>query len=54
MLLRTRAQSLPGMAQMLAGLSWPFTILRPDELRDAVAEHAERLAAQAIRVPVDA
>ena len=53
-LVRTRAQSLPGMAQLLAGLSWPFTILRPDELRNAVAEHAERLAAQAIRVPVDA
>jgi predicted DNA-binding transcriptional regulator YafY len=53
-LMRTRAQSLPGMAQMLAGLGWPFTILRPDELRASVAEHAERLAEQARRVPVGA
>jgi len=53
-LMRTRAQSLPGMAQMLSGLGWPFTILRPDELRAAVAEHAERLAEHARRVPVEA
>ena len=50
-LLRTRAQSLPGMAQMLAGLSWPFTVLRPDELRAALAEHAARLAAYAAAPP---
>jgi predicted DNA-binding transcriptional regulator YafY len=53
-LMRTRAQSLPGMAQMLAGFGWPFTILRPDELRAAVAEHAEELAALARRMPVEA
>ncbi|MFI7491129.1 helix-turn-helix transcriptional regulator [Micromonospora echinaurantiaca] len=43
-LLRTRAERLDGMAQLLAGLGWPFTVLRPDALRDAVAEHARRLA----------
>ncbi|WP_213454273.1 helix-turn-helix transcriptional regulator [Rhizomonospora bruguierae] len=48
-LLRTRAQSLDGMAQMLASLGWPFTILRPDQLRAALARHAERLAAIAAR-----
>jgi predicted DNA-binding transcriptional regulator YafY len=50
-LMRTRAQSLPGMAQMLAGLGWPFTVLRPDELRAAVGAHAARLAEQAARIP---
>ena len=43
-LLTCRAESLPGMAHMLAGLGWPFTVLRPAELRTAVAEHAARLA----------
>ncbi|WP_443678586.1 hypothetical protein [Nucisporomicrobium flavum] len=32
------------MAHLLAGLGWPFTVLRPAELRTAVAEHAARLA----------
>ena len=50
-LLRTRAESLPGMAQLLAGLSWPFTVLRPDELRVALAEHAARLATYAAGPP---
>ncbi|MDG4824449.1 YafY family protein [Asanoa sp. WMMD1127] len=48
-LMKTRAQSLPGMAQMLAGLGWPFRIVGPPELRDAVREHAERLAEHAAR-----
>ncbi|MDO3704207.1 YafY family protein [Micromonospora sp. C28SCA-DRY-2] len=43
-LLRTRAERLDGMAHLLAGLGWPFTVLRPDALRDAVTEHARRLA----------
>jgi len=43
-LLSCRAESLPGMAHMLAGLGWPFTVLRPAELRTAVADHAVRLA----------
>jgi predicted DNA-binding transcriptional regulator YafY len=50
-LLQCRAHSLPGMAQMLAGLGFPFTIVRPDELREAVAEHAGRLAQYATRSP---
>jgi predicted DNA-binding transcriptional regulator YafY len=45
--LRARAESLDGMAHMLAGLGWPFAIVQPDELRAAVARHAERLAASA-------
>jgi predicted DNA-binding transcriptional regulator YafY len=53
-LMRTRAQSLPGMAQMLAGMAWPFTILRPDELRAAVGAHAARLTEQAAREPATA
>jgi predicted DNA-binding transcriptional regulator YafY len=44
-----RAQSLPGMAQMLAGLGWPFTVVRPDELRVALAEHAANLIRYADR-----
>lgn len=47
--LSCRAQSLPGMAQMLAGLGWPFTVVRPDELRTALAEHAARLVRYAGR-----
>jgi predicted DNA-binding transcriptional regulator YafY len=47
--LSCRAQSLPGMAQMLAGLGWPFTVVRPDELRTALAEHAAQLARYATR-----
>ena len=47
--LTCRAQSLPGMAQMLAGLSWPFTVVQPDELRTALADHAARLARYAAR-----
>ncbi|MGW4942654.1 helix-turn-helix transcriptional regulator [Actinoplanes sp. NPDC004185] len=47
--LSCRAQSLPGMAQMLAGLGWPFTVVQPDELRTALAEHAAQLARYAAR-----
>ncbi|GIF49479.1 putative DNA-binding transcriptional regulator YafY [Asanoa ferruginea] len=48
-LMRARAQSLPGMAQMLAGLGWPFRIVGPPELRDAVRAHGERLIQHAAR-----
>jgi predicted DNA-binding transcriptional regulator YafY len=48
--MRCRAQSLPGMAQMLAGLGWPFTVVEPDELRQALTEHAARLATYASRL----
>ena len=47
--LNCRAQSLAGMAQMLAGLGWPFTVVRPDELRTALAEHAAQLVRYAAR-----
>ncbi|WP_326559457.1 helix-turn-helix transcriptional regulator [Micromonospora sp. NBC_01796] len=50
-LVRARAENLDGMAQLLAGLGWPFTIRKPDELRTALAEHATRLAALAARHP---
>jgi predicted DNA-binding transcriptional regulator YafY len=50
-LLRARAENLDGMAQLLAGLGWPFTVLSPDALRAAVAEHARRLAGWVGRTP---
>lgn len=50
-LMRARAQSLPGVAQMLAGLGWAFTVREPDELRAAVREYAARLTALAERHP---
>jgi predicted DNA-binding transcriptional regulator YafY len=43
-LLRGRAERLEGMATMLAGLGWRFTVHSPDELRTAVRELARRLA----------
>ena len=46
-----RAHSLSGMAQMLAGLGAPFTIVQPEELREAVSEHATRLLRYAARAP---
>ncbi len=42
-----RAERLDGMAQMLAGLGWRFSIERPEQLRDEVRALAERLAADA-------
>ncbi|GAA4516988.1 YafY family protein [Actinoallomurus oryzae] len=42
-LLRARAERLDGMARMLAGLGWPFTVRRPQELRGAVRELGEHL-----------
>ncbi|MEU4399660.1 YafY family protein [Micromonospora orduensis] len=48
-LLRARAESLPGMAALLAGLGCPFTVRHPDALRAAVAEHAGLLAGWAAR-----
>ena len=44
-----RAERLDGMAQMLAGLGWPFVIHRPDGLRTAVRELSADLAVQAAR-----
>ncbi|MFS8520785.1 MAG: WYL domain-containing protein [Micromonosporaceae bacterium] len=48
-LLRARVARLEEAAAWLAGLGRPFTILRPDELREAVAAHAADLAAYARR-----
>jgi predicted DNA-binding transcriptional regulator YafY len=48
-LMRCRAESLDGMAHMLAGLGHPFTVGKPVELRAAVADHAARLAGYAAR-----
>jgi hypothetical protein len=50
-LLRARAERLDGMAQLLAGLGWPFTVMYPGELRAAVTEFAARLAGYAQRPP---
>lgn len=41
--LTARAERLDGMAQMLAGLGWDFTIESPARLRDEVARLAARL-----------
>ncbi|MEV0644261.1 YafY family protein [Phytomonospora sp. NPDC050363] len=46
-LLRVRAEDLGGMARMLAGLGWAFTVRRPAELRAAVRELADRLSGYA-------
>jgi predicted DNA-binding transcriptional regulator YafY len=46
-LMVARAERLDGMAQMLAGLGWPFVIRRPEELRDAVRALAARLVEDA-------
>ncbi|ETK37542.1 helix-turn-helix transcriptional regulator [Microbispora sp. ATCC PTA-5024] len=42
-----RAERLDGMARMLAGLGWPFTIVRPGELRGEVRALARRLLGEA-------
>jgi predicted DNA-binding transcriptional regulator YafY len=46
-----RAERLDGMARLLASLEWPFTIRRPDELRDALRELAGQLSVMAERRP---
>ena len=40
---RGRAENLDGMAQILAGLGFPFEIVKPDELRAAVRKLGRRL-----------
>ncbi|HJY99120.1 MAG TPA: WYL domain-containing protein [Streptosporangiaceae bacterium] len=44
-LLTGRAEHLAGLAAMLAGLGWPFTVRRPAALRDEVRELSDRLRA---------
>ncbi|XRQ15060.1 helix-turn-helix transcriptional regulator [Actinomadura welshii] len=46
-----RAERLDGMARMLAGLGFPFTVRRPDELRGHVRDLARSLHEQAARLP---
>lgn len=48
-LLRANSNSLAGMAQLLAGLGWPFTVLKPDALRGAVTDLAAALTGYADR-----
>lgn len=50
-LLQARAERLEGMAQMLAGLGWPFTVRRPAALAEAVRDLSARLADYAARRP---
>jgi predicted DNA-binding transcriptional regulator YafY len=47
--LAAQAERLDGMAQLLAGLGWSFTVIRPDALRTEVAALADRLRADAAR-----
>jgi predicted DNA-binding transcriptional regulator YafY len=42
-LVRLRAEDLPGAARMLAAMPWPFVVRKPVELRTALREHAEAL-----------
>ena len=42
-LVRLRAEDLPGAARLLAAMPWPFVVLKPVELRTALREHAEAL-----------
>jgi predicted DNA-binding transcriptional regulator YafY len=53
-LLQGRAESLDGMAQLLAGLGWPFVIHKPAALREAVVRQAVSLRAYAETPPPDA
>jgi predicted DNA-binding transcriptional regulator YafY len=48
-LMTARAESLPGMARLLAGLGRPFTVHHPDGLRKAVLDLADSLRASAGR-----
>ncbi|WP_028926205.1 helix-turn-helix transcriptional regulator [Pseudonocardia acaciae] len=48
-LLRSRAQRLDGLARMLAGLGWRFTVHEPDQLRAELRTLAAHLTADAAR-----
>jgi predicted DNA-binding transcriptional regulator YafY len=47
--LTARVERLDGAAQMLAGLGWPFTVDRPDALKDEIRALATRLHTDAGR-----
>lgn len=53
-LLRCTAPDLSGIARVLSGLFCPFVVLRPSELREALRQHAEEIAALAERTDGDA
>ena len=42
-LMRCTVESLDGMARFLAGLFCPFVVRRPDELREALKQHAAEI-----------
>ena len=48
-LLRSSTSDLGWMARVLAGLSFPFSVRRPPELREALRRHAAEVAALAAR-----
>ncbi|MFE0702239.1 helix-turn-helix transcriptional regulator [Streptomyces sp. NPDC058872] len=50
-LVHARAERLDGMAHLLASLEWPFTIHRPDELRQSLKKLAVRLVESSERTP---
>ncbi len=52
-LMHARAERLDGMAHLLASLEWPFTIHRPDELRQSLRNLAAQLTAAAERTPAE-
>ena len=52
-MLTARAERLDGVAAMLAGLGWPFTIRKPAALRDEVRALSDRLRAWGDREPQD-
>jgi predicted DNA-binding transcriptional regulator YafY len=49
--LEAGVERLAGMALLLAGLGWPFTVEQPDTLRSEVAALADRLREDAARAP---
>ena len=48
-LMRSSTSDLPWMARVLAGLSFPFVVLGPPELREALGRRAEEIAVLAGR-----
>ncbi len=53
-LLRSSTSDLGWMARVLAGLSFPFLVRRPPELREALQRHAREFVARAGRAEVGA
>ena len=53
-LMRSSTSDLPWMVRLLAGLSFPFMVLGPPELREALERRAEEIAALARRTSDEA